>query len=101
MANVHESLTHSIPGQGDQPAKVEPLLAEKWDIAVDGLTWAFHLRQGVKFHDGADLTADAVNAAIERTVKIASGASVIWSSVTAIEALDAATVVMKLSAPQP
>ena len=101
MANVYESLTRYVPGQGDQPAKVEPLLAEKWDVSADGLTWTFHLRQGVKFHDGADLTADAVKQSIEWTVKTAGGASFIWAPVSAIAAPDAATVVFTLSSPQP
>src|SRR5216684_2787127 len=36
-----------------------PDLAEKWDNP-DDKTWVFHLRQGVKFHDGSDLSASDV-----------------------------------------
>ncbi len=40
---------------------VEPALADKWTISTDGLVYTFHMRQGVKFSDGAPLTAgDAV-----------------------------------------
>ena len=35
-------------------------LAETWDISDDGLTYTFHLKEGVKFSDGADLNAEAV-----------------------------------------
>lgn len=37
-----------------------PDLAERWEISADGLIWTFHLRRGVKWHDGRDFTADDV-----------------------------------------
>jgi len=40
--------------------KIEPALAEKWEISDDGLKWRFTLRKGVKFHGGEDFTADDV-----------------------------------------
>ncbi len=101
LANVYESLTRYIPASGDQPARVEPLLADSWETSADGLTWTFKLREGVKFHDGSDLTADAVKGSIERTMKIGGGAAFIWGSVKEIEARDPMTVVFTLSDPQP
>jgi len=38
----------------------EPELAQSWDISEDGLAYTFHLRRGVRFHDGVELTAQDV-----------------------------------------
>ena len=55
-------LTHA-----DRLASLRPGLAEKWEQARDDKkTWIFHLRRGVKFHDGTDFNADAVIWNLER-----------------------------------
>lgn len=38
--------------------EVVPGQAESWDVSEDGMTWTFHLRQGLKWSDGSDLTAE-------------------------------------------
>ena len=42
----------------DQDGKLAPGQAESWEISEDGLTWTFHLRDGLKWSDGSDLTAN-------------------------------------------
>lgn len=42
----------------DQDGKLAPGQAESWDVSDDGLTWTFHLRDGLKWSDGSDLTAN-------------------------------------------
>ncbi len=48
--------------------EIVPSLAESWDISDDGLTYTFHLRQGVKFHNGEELKADDVLFTIDKAV---------------------------------
>jgi len=57
-----EPLVNFTPGT----ANVEPALAETWDTSKDLMEWTFHLRKGVKFHDGTDFNADAVIFNFER-----------------------------------
>jgi len=42
----------------DKDNKVIPGAAEKYEVSEDGLTWTFHLRKGLKWSDGSDLTAE-------------------------------------------
>ena len=48
---------------------IEPALATRWAVSKDGLTWTFWLREGVKFADGAPLTAGEVAASFSRGLK--------------------------------
>ncbi len=44
----------------DESLEIEPALAADWSVSEDGLVWTFNLRDDVKFHDGTDFNADAV-----------------------------------------
>jgi ABC-type transport system substrate-binding protein len=48
--------------------EIEPCLAEKWEISKDSLTYTFHLRSGVKFHNGREMVADDVKYSWERAL---------------------------------
>ena len=50
----------------DVDMQIKPRLAASWNLAADGVTWTFKLRQGVKFHDGTPLNAAAVKANVDR-----------------------------------
>src|SRR5215212_11578469 len=52
--------------QADKDLRIQPDLAEKWDISPDGKTYTFALRKGVKFHNGRELTASDVKYTYER-----------------------------------
>src|SRR5689334_7426676 len=70
-----------------------PDLAEKWENP-DEKTWVFHLRQGVKFHDGSALTANDVKYTYESVLdpSFNSPARAFYLSVNTVEATDPNTV---------
>jgi peptide/nickel transport system substrate-binding protein len=78
-----------------------PGLAVSYEVSEDGLKWTFHLRKNAVFHDGTPVTAYAVKASIERTVKLGQGAAYIWTPLDRIEVVDDYTVVFYLKHPAP
>ena len=56
ITQIFETLVALKPGTTEP----EPGLAESWEPNADGTVWTFKIRQGVKFHDGTDLDAEAV-----------------------------------------
>lgn len=65
LDNVYDHLTRPGINWTEPP---RPGLAETWEISPDGLTYTFKIRQGVKFHDDSDLTAEAVARSLTRMV---------------------------------
>ena len=59
--NLYEGLV-----QFARDGSVLPSLAESWDIADDGMSYVFHLRRGVRFHDGSRFDADAAKFSLDR-----------------------------------
>jgi peptide/nickel transport system substrate-binding protein len=94
LANVYEQLLRiNPPGSAEQ---YTPLLATSWEVGADGLSWTFHLRDRVKFHDGEAMNAEAVKKSLEAAADHA-GASFIWLPLKDIEAVDDLTVKINLT----
>jgi peptide/nickel transport system substrate-binding protein len=113
---VCDNLYEQLVAYKDESTDTEPGLATSWDISPDGLTYTFHLREGVTFHDGTPFNANAVVFSIGRMMKdrnvkfVGEGFEIppqerppeYWVSmemddtVGAIEAVDENTVVFKL-----
>ena len=100
---MFDNLIRRDPRNGGKT--IIPDLAHSWEIAKDGKTYTFHLRQGVPFHDGAELTAEDVKATFDRIVKPPQGISIprsiLFKAVTEITAPDKYTVQFKLAEPRP
>src|SRR6266849_2555967 len=59
----------------DENMTPNPELAESWETSPDGLTWTFKLREGVKFHDGQELTSADVKFTFDRLFEKSPGKS--------------------------
>ncbi len=97
MSEMYETLTR----YDSVTHTVKPLLATSWSSSANGLTWTFHLRQGVHFHTGRLLTAPAAAAAILRTEKLGGGAAYVWDAVKSISTPSTYTMVFHLKYPSP
>jgi peptide/nickel transport system substrate-binding protein len=62
LVNLYDTLVT----YDDRTLDIVPSLATKWETSADGRTWTFHLREGVKFHDGTTFDAEAVRYSFAR-----------------------------------
>jgi peptide/nickel transport system substrate-binding protein len=85
----------------DRDGKVQPQLAQSWDISEDGRLYTFVLREGVQFHDGSAFDAQSAKFALDR----ARGAGSVnpqkrfFTGIESVDAQDAKTLVIKLNEP--
>ena len=77
--------------------EIEPQIAESWE-QVDELTYVFKIRQGIKFHDGSDLTAEDVKFSLDRAINSAA-VSYIVDFIDTVTVDDEYTVTVKTKAP--
>ncbi|RKN12838.1 ABC transporter substrate-binding protein [Streptomyces radicis] len=81
-----------------EDGSIEPFLAESYEVADDGLSWTFTLRDGVAFTDGSALDAEDVVFTLNRHLDV-GGALPLSAPITDVTAADDRTVVVALSEP--
>jgi len=60
----------------DPAGNLTPDIAESWEVSNDGTTYTFRLRQGVKFHDGKEVTASDFKYSLERACDPSTGSDI-------------------------
>ena len=99
---MYDTLLRRDPRDGQT---IIPDLASRWEISPDGKRYTFHLRQGVKFHDGADFTAADVKATYERIAHPPKGIVIprtpLFATVGEIVVLDPHRIEFRLTEPRP
>jgi len=97
-ANTDGVMAHIVEGlvAFREDTSVGPMLAEGWTVSNDGKTYTFRLRQGVKFHNGATMTADDVVWSLKRWLEPATQ----WRCLSEFGATGVARI-EKIEAPDP
>jgi len=97
---VHKMVHNQLVGFDWETVEITPELAESWEISEDSKTYTFHLRKGVKFSNGEELTADDVRYTfLERYQEV--GGTTATAAIDSLEDImvqDDYTVIFKLKA---
>ena len=96
LNNIYEGLVRR-----DENMKIEASLARSWEPIGDGKGWRFKLREGVKFHDGADFTAEDVMFSYERASSEAADTASWFAPVSEVKVVDDFTIDFMTTAPNP
>lgn len=96
LENVFDTLV-----EPDADLEMRPALAESWEVSPDQLSWTFHLRPGVTFHDGSPFTADDVVFSYRRILDEQLANADKFSAVADVQAVDPMTVVIRVKHPTP
>lgn len=96
-SNIFEGLTRFGPD-----GAVLPGLAHAWDISDDGMVYTFHLREGVRFHDGTAMSAEDVKFTLDRAraEDSTNAQKHLFAAIDTVEVIDPLTVRVALSHPQ-
>ncbi|MBC8719399.1 MULTISPECIES: ABC transporter substrate-binding protein [Brucella/Ochrobactrum group] len=94
----HAYMIYDVLVAVDENFKPQPQMAE-WTVSDDGKTYTFTLRDGLKFHDGAPVTAADAVASLERWAKRDTGGQLIMDITDSLKANDDKTIVWTLKEP--
>lgn len=84
----------------DENFEPTPMLAESYEISGDNKTYTFHLRKGIKFHNGKEMVAEDVIASMERWLEVTDLSGELFDGAT-WEEVDDYTVILELATPSP
>jgi peptide/nickel transport system substrate-binding protein len=99
ISRNHGYLIYDTLFSMDEDFKPQPQMVDTWTVSDDQLTWTFKLRAGLKWHDGADVTAEDCVASLDRWGKRDGMGQALMGVMDSMTAPDANTIVFKLKQP--
>jgi len=96
LSHVTETLVYMDPD-----GEIHPHLAEDWSISDDNREYTFYIREGVEFHDGSELNAEAVKFSLDRIINpdISTPLIGFYGPMSEVEVVDEYTVTVKFDEP--
>ncbi|MBO4903980.1 MAG: ABC transporter substrate-binding protein [Lachnospiraceae bacterium] len=96
LFNVYEGLL-----KPDETGNLVPAVAKEYSVSDDGLTYSFVLRDGIKFHNGKDVTVEDIKYSIEKSAGMNGTESLIaaFSNIKEVNIIDKSTVDIVLEEP--
>ena len=94
MASLYDKLVDI-----DENGEIVPMLAKSYDVSNGGKVYTFHLRDGIKFHDGTEFNAEAVKYNLDRYQEEDSVRSTEVEPIESVDVVDEYTVRVTLSEP--
>lgn len=98
LFNIFEGLV-----KPDKDGNLKPAVAESSSVSTDAMTYTFSLRKGVKFQNGAAVTAEDVKYSLDTAAGISGGKVLVadLGNISSVEIADASTVKIHLKKPDP
>lgn len=98
VSSIHSLMIYDLLLAQDNTGKVQPQMAS-WQVTPDKKTYTFVLRDGLKWHDGAPVTAEDCIASIKRWAQVDTMGQVLMTMVTTMRAVDDKTFVIVQNQP--
>jgi len=91
------NLYDSLVARNRETGEPTPSLAKSWEVNENGLSWTFYLNEGIKFHDGTELTAEDVKFSMDRLLTLGEGFAYLFlNRVSSTEVVNRYTVTFHL-----
>ena len=99
IARDHGYMIYDTLFSTDEKLEIKPQMVDTYEVSSDRLTWTFKLRDGLKFHDGANVTSEDVIASLQRWGKVDGMGQSLLSFTAEMKAVDARTFQILLKEP--
>jgi len=83
----------------DSEFRIIPQLAESWEVSDDAILWTFHLRKGVIFHNGKEMSAADVKASLQRFMQVSQTRARLLDIIESLTVIDDYTLQIRLRKP--